>query len=438
MAYVNEGGTTAKVVLFMMDVCCGFFIWKEILMDAFKELSDRGFIAQITHEEELIEEMAKGPVCYYTGFDATSDSLTAGHMIPVMAMAHMQRAGHIPVVLIGGGTTMIGDPSDRNDMRKMMTRETIQHNAEIFRQQLSRFLTIEEGKGYMDDNANWLLDLNYVEFIREIGVHFSVNKMLAAECYKRRMGDGLTFFEFNYMIMQAYDFLYLNRKYGTSLQMGGDDQWSNILAGADLIRRKEQKKAFGMTLKLLTLPSGEKMGKTAGGAIYLDPKKTSPYEFYQYFRNTPDSDVNILLKRLTFLPLEEIAEYEKLEGKDLNKVKEILAFDITERVHGTEEAEKAKEASRAIFSVGVISEDMPEFKLPKAKLEEGLDIADLLVEIGLTKTKGEGKRLIGQSGISLNDVKVEDPFQKITEKDFEKSYALVQKGKKVFIKVTLE
>ncbi len=407
-------------------------------MDAFKELQDRGFIAQITHEDELREEMAKGPITYYTGFDATSDSLTAGHLIPVMAMAHMQRAGHIPVVLIGGGTTMIGDPSDRNDMRKMMTLDTIKYNSECFRKQLSRFLTIEDGKGYMDDNANWLLDLNYVEFIRDIGVHFSVNKMLAAECYKRRMGDGLTFFEFNYMIMQAYDFLVLNKKYDTCLQMGGDDQWSNILAGTDLIRRKEQKKAFGLTLQLLTLPSGEKMGKTAGGAIFLDPKKTSPYEFYQYFRNTPDSDVIILLKRLTFLPLEEIAEYEKLEGKDLNKVKEILAFDITERVHGTEEAEKAKEASKQVFSAGGVSDNMPEHKLSKAKFEEGIDIADLLVEMDLTKTKGEGKRLIKQNGVSLNDKKVADPFQKLTEADFEKGYAIVQKGKKVFVKLIVE
>ncbi len=407
-------------------------------MDAFKELYDRGFIAQITHEEELKEEMAKGPITYYTGFDATSDSLTAGHMIPVMAMAHMQRAGHIPVVLIGGGTTMIGDPSDRNDMRKMMNLETIQKNSAAFRKQLSRFLTIEDGKGYMDDNANWLLDLNYVNFIRDIGVNFSVNKMLAAECYKRRMGDGLTFFEFNYMIMQAYDFLVLNKKYGTCLQMGGDDQWSNILAGADLIRRKEKKKAFGLTLELLTLPSGEKMGKTAKGAIFLDPEKTSPYEFYQYFRNTPDSDVNILLKRLTFIPLEQIAEYEKLEGKDLNKVKEILAFDITERVHGTEEAEKARDASRAVFSSAGVSENMPEYKLAKSKFEEGIDIADLLVDMELTKSKGEGKRLIKQNGISLNENKVADPFQVLCDKDFEKGYAIVQKGKKIFIKVIVE
>ncbi len=407
-------------------------------MDAFKELQDRGFIAQLTHEDEIKEAMSKGPVTYYVGFDATSDSLTAGHLVPIMAMAHMQRGGHIPIVLIGGGTTMIGDPSDRTDMRKMMTLETIQKNSAVFRKQISRFLTIEDGKGYMDDNANWLLGLNYVDFIRDIGVHFSVNRMLTAECYKNRMERGLSFFEFNYMIMQSYDFLVLYQKYGCTLQMGGNDQWSNIIAGADLIRRKEKAPAFGLTLELLTLPSGEKMGKTAGGAIYLDPEKTSPYDFYQHFRNRADSDVIPLLKRLTFIPMEEIAEYEKLEGQELNPIKELLAFDLTKRVHGEEVAIDVQNRARGVFGGSRDEESMPEFKLARSDYEGGMELADLLMAMGLTKSKGEGRRLMAQNGISLNDQKITDGFYKLSDDDFEDGFAVLRKGKKIFFRVILD
>lgn len=406
-------------------------------MDALKELRDRGFIAQMTHEAELEEKLQTEKVTYYTGFDATADSLTAGHLIPVMAMAHLQRAGHIPVVLIGGGTTMIGDPSDRTDMRKMMSLETIRHNSSIFRDQLSRFITIEEGKGYMDDNANWLLDLNYVDFIREIGVLFSVNKMLTAECYKNRMEKGLSFFEFNYMIMQAYDFLMLYKKYGCTLQMGGNDQWSNIIAGADLIRRKEQAPAFGLTLELLTLPSGEKMGKTASGAIFLSPDKTSPYEFYQHFRNRADADVITLLKRLTFIPLEEIAGFEKLEGEKLNPIKELLAYDLTERVHGHEAAEEARKNARNIFSANRDESSMPEFVIENWT-EEGLELAEVMVEMKLVKTKSEARRLIDQNGISLNAAKVSDGFYKLSAEDFKNGHAVLQKGKKIFYKLSIK
>lgn len=407
-------------------------------MDAFKELKDRGFIAQTTHEDELKEAMKKAPITYYTGFDATSNSLTAGHLVPIMAMAHMQRAGHIPIILIGGGTTMIGDPSDRTDMRKMMSIETIRENSKAFRKQLSHFLTIEEGKGYMDDNANWLLDLNYVDFIREIGINFSVNRMLTAECYKNRMEKGLSFFEFNYMIMQAYDFLVLYKKYGCTLQIGGDDQWSNIIAGADLIRRKERQPAFGLTLELLTLPSGEKMGKTAGGAIFLDPEKTSPYEFYQHFRNRADSDVIPLLKRLTFIPLEEIAEYEKLEGKDLNPIKELLAFDLTKRVHGEKTAVEVQNMARSVFGNSGEEEKMPEFELSKSDFINGYELADLLVMMNLTKSKGEGRRLMSQNGISLNGKKITDGYYKLKEDDFKENYATLQKGKKIHYKIIIK
>lgn len=406
-------------------------------MDAFKELHDRGFIAQCTHEDELREAMDKGPVTYYIGFDATSNSLTAGHMVPVMAMAHMQRAGHIPIILIGGGTTMIGDPSDRTDMRKMMSYEQIQENADVFRTQLSRFLTIEDGKGYMDDNANWLMDLNYVHFIRDIGVHFSVNRMLTAECYKSRMEKGLSFFEFNYMIMQSYDFLQLYKKYGCTLQMGGNDQWSNIIAGADLIRRKEGVPAFGLTLELLTLPSGEKMGKTAGGAIYLDPEKTSPYEFYQHFRNRADSDVIPLLKRLTFIPLEEIAKYETLEGVELNPIKELLAFDLTKRVHGEQAAIDAQNTSRAVFGGEQDVSQMPVFEVSSDEFAAGIELTDLLIKMSLTKSKGEGRRLMAQDGISLNEKKISDPNYTLSESDFEDGGAILQKGKKIFYRIVI-
>lgn len=407
-------------------------------MSVYNELEKRGFIAQSSHLDELKKALQDEKLCFYTGFDATSDSLTAGHMIPVMAMAHLQKAGHIPIVLIGGGTTLIGDPSDRTEMRSLMSREKIEHNVKCFEKQLRSFLDFGENIGYMRNNADWLLDLNYLEFIRDIGIHFSVNKMLTAECYKNRMEKGLSFFEFNYMIMQAYDFLHLNNTLNCSLQVGGNDQWSNMLAGADLIRRRTQNKAYALTLELLTLPSGEKMGKTAKGAIFLDPKKTSPYDFFQYFRNVADSDVISLLKRLTFISLDEIAKYEKLEGSELNKVKEILAYDLTSRVHGNQEADKARKAASEIFKGSGVSEDMPSFDLDKSRLDNELELTELLVEMDIIKSKGEGRRLIKQNGISLNSKKLSDGFYKLSLDDFKDNEAIVQKGRKVFYKIILK
>ncbi len=403
-------------------------------MNGLLELKKRGFIAQMSHETELIELFEKEKVTFYSGFDPTGDSLTVGHLIPIMAMAHLQNAGHKPIFLIGGATTMIGDPTDRTDMRKMLSVEQININQEGFKRQCQNFIDFTNDRAIMANNADWLMEKKYIEFLREIGTNFSVNKMLTAECYKSRMEKGLSFLEFNYMIMQAYDFLHLYRTYDCKVEMGGNDQWSNILAGADLIRRHERKPAFGLTLELLTLPSGEKMGKTAKGAIFLDKEKTSPYEFYQYFRNTADSDVALLMKRLTFIPLEEIEEYEKLEGSDLNKVKEILAYDLTMRVHGKEEAEKAKEAAKAVFGGGFNSDNMPSYELDKNEIGK-VDICDLLVLTELTKSKGEARRLIQQNGISLNGEKVKDHIKIINEEDFKDGHLILQKGKKSFIKV---
>ncbi len=403
-------------------------------MNGLQELKDRGFIAQMSHEDEIEEAFSSQRVTFYSGFDPTANSLTVGHLIPIMAMAHLQRAGHKPIMLIGGGTTMVGDPTDRTDMRKMLTIEEIAKNAEAFKSQSKTFLDFSEGGAIMLNNADWLMEKKYIEFLREVGANFSVNKMLTAECYKSRMEKGLSFLEFNYMIMQAYDFLHLNEKYDCMVQIGGNDQWSNMLAGADLIRRKLRKPAFAVTLELLTLPSGEKMGKTAKGAVFLDPEKTSPYEFYQYFRNTADSDVLLLMKRLTFIPLSEIAEYEKLEGKDLNKIKEMLAYDMTMRVHGKEEADKAKEASKSVFGGGFDSDNMPKFELEPSEVGT-VDICALLTMAGITKSKGEGRRLISQNGISLNGEKVKDFAKVITEEDFKDGSLILQKGKKIFIKV---
>ncbi len=405
-------------------------------MNALKELMDRGFIAQMTHEDETIELFEKEKVTVYSGFDATSDSLTVGHMIPLMAMAHLQKAGHRPIFVVGGATTMIGDPSGRTDMRKMLTIEEINKNVEIFKEQSKSFLDFSEGKALMLNNADWLVDKKYLEILREVGADFSVNRMLTADCFKSRLEKGLSFLEFNYMIMQAYDFLHLNRKYDCKVEMGGNDQWSNILAGADLVRRHEQKTAFGVTFELLTLPSGEKMGKTAKGAVFLNKERTSTYDFYQYFRNTADSDVILLMKRLTFIPLEEIEEYSKLEGKDLNKVKDILAYDLTMRVHGKEEADKAREASKSVFGGGFASDNMPSFAMDKSKIGE-IDICQLLVDAEITKSKGEGRRLINQNGISLNGEKVKDSAKLIEESDFTDGSLILQKGKKIFVKVTI-
>ena len=395
-------------------------------------LKERGFLEQETHAE-VRDLLGKEKVTFYIGFDATADSLTAGHFLTIMAMKHMQNAGHRPIALLGGGTTMIGDPSGKSDMRSMLTRETIEHNAERFHEQLSHFIDFSDGKAIVANNADWLLDLNYVQLLREVGVHFSVNRMLTAECYKQRMERGLTFFEFNYMIMQSYDFWKLNQLYNCQLEMGGNDQWSNIIGGVELIRRKEQKPAFGLTFKLLTTSEGIKMGKTMKGALWLDPNKTSPYEFYQYWRNIEDVKVEECLGLLTFLPMEDVRRLGALEGADINKAKEVLAYETTKIVHGQEEAEKAQVAAKSIFVLGTKSADMPTTTYPKAELEEGKDLITLLVDTKLAKNRSEGRRLIQQGGVTVNDEKITDFARVFTTADFDEEGALViKKGKKGF------
>lgn len=398
-------------------------------------LVERGFIEQATHEE-IRDLLGKEKVTFYIGFDATADSLTAGHFLTIMAMMHMQKAGHRPIALLGGGTTMIGDPSGKSDMRKLMTRETIDHNARRFYEQLSRFINFDNDQAIIANNADWLLDLNYVDFLREVGVHFSVNKMLTAECYKQRMEKGLTFFEFNYMLMQSYDFLVLNRKYGCCLEMGGNDQWSNILGGVDLIRRKEQKPAYGLTFKLLTTSEGIKMGKTMKGAVWLDPEKTSPYEFYQYWRNIEDVKVEECLALLTFLPMDEVRRLGKLEGAEINKAKEVLAYEVTKIVHGEEEAKKAQEAARALFSQGALSADIPTTTVTKEELDAGMDIITLMVQTKLAASRSEARRLVQQGGVSVNDVKVTELDKAFTTADLNENQALlIKKGKKGYHQV---
>ena len=393
-------------------------------------LKERGFLEQETHAE-VRDLLGKEKVTFYIGFDATADSLTAGHFLTIMAMKHMQNAGHRPIALLGGGTTMIGDPSGKSDMRSMLTRETIEHNAERFHEQLSHFIDFSDGKAIVANNADWLLDLNYVQLLREVGVHFSVNRMLTAECYKQRMERGLTFFEFNYMIMQSYDFWKLNQLYNCQLEMGGNDQWSNIIGGVELIRRKEQKPAFGLTFKLLTTSEGIKMGKTMKGALWLDPNKTSPYEFYQYWRNIEDVKVEECLGLLTFLPMEDVRRLGALEGADINKAKEVLAYETTKIVHGQEEAEKAQVAAKSIFVHGTKSADMPTTTYSKAELEEGKDLITLLVDTKLAKNRSEGRRLIQQGGVTVNDEKITDFARVFTTADFDEEGTLViKKGKK--------
>ena len=401
-------------------------------------IRDRGLIAQMTNEERVKELLNHGKTSFYIGFDPTADSLHVGHFVQIMVMSHMQKAGHTPIALFGGGTGMVGDPSGKSDMRKMLTREEIDHNISCFQKQMSRLVDFSEGKAIMVNNADWLLDLNYINFLREIGVHFSVNRMLSAECYKQRMERGLTFFELNYMIMQSYDFLELNRKYGCQLELGGDDQWSNIIGGVELIRRVEGKEAFGMTFTLLTTSDGRKMGKTENGAVWLDPEKTSPYDFYQYWRNVDDADVIRCLKILTFLPLEQIDELAKLQGSELNRAKEILAYEVTKLIHGEEEAVKAQDAARALFGAGSNTDNMPSTEISSADFTDGaIAILDLLVKTKLVPSKGEARRLIGQGGIAVNDKKVEDVNQKLTSDDFGNGYLIIRKGKKVFHKVVL-
>lgn len=400
-------------------------------------LSERGYIDQVTFEEELRELLGNESVTFYIGFDATADSLTLGHFLQIMVMMHMQKAGHRPIALLGGGTTMIGDPSGKTDMRKVLTRKFIDYNASRFKMQFEKFLDFGEGKAIMDNNANWLLDLNYLDFMREIGVHFSVNRMLQMDAYKNRMEKGLTFFEFGYMLMQSYDFLELYRKYNCKLQLGGSDQWSNILGGYDLVRKLEEDKVYAMTFKLLTTAAGTKMGKTEAGTIWLDPEKTPPYELFQYMRNVDDRDVEKFLAMLTFLPMEEVQRLGTFEGSEINKAKEILAFEVTKLIHGEEEAEKAQNAAKALFSGGAEEGSIPFTQMDKKIFEEGIGILDLMKTLGLTKSNGEGRRLVEQGGITIDDVKVETVDKNVTLEDFKDEKILIRKGKKVYHQVRI-
>lgn len=403
--------------------------------NVFDVLKERGLIAQCTHEDEIRELLGREKVTFYIGFDPTADSLHVGHFLQMVVMRHMQQHGHRPIALVGGGTGHIGDPSGRTDMRQMMTKEIIDHNCECFKEQLSRVIDFSDGKALMVNNADWLLDLNYVEFLRDIGACFSVNKMLTAECFKQRLEKGLSFLEFNYMLMQSYDFLMLNREYGCKLELGGDDQWSNILGGLELCRRKDNKQVYGMTFTLLTNSEGKKMGKTQSGAVWLDEKKTTPYDFYQYWVNVPDADVIKCLRMLTFIPMDEIREMEKWEGAELNKAKRILAYEVTSLVHGKEEADKAKATSEAVFAGGGVSDDMPTTVISDVA---GMSVLDMLVKTGLTSSKGEARRLVQQNGLSINDVKYTDVNGSVTEDMMTDKGIVIKKGKKVYHRVVIE
>lgn len=405
-------------------------------MTVYDELVARGLIAQVTDEEEIKEMINDGKAIFYIGFDPTADSLHVGHFMALCLMKRLQMAGNKPIALIGGGTGMIGDPSGRSDMRQMMTTETIAHNCECFKKQMSRFIDFSEGKALMVNNADWLMDLNYVELLREVGSHFSVNRMLTAECYKQRMEKGLTFLEFNYMIMQSYDFFALFQKYGCNMQFGGDDQWSNMLGGTELIRRKLGKDAYAMTINLLLNSEGKKMGKTQSGAVWLDPNKTSPFEFFQYWRNVNDADVIKCIKMLTFLPLEEIVAMESWEGSELNKAKEILAFELTKLVHGQEEAEKAMEASKALFAGNGSLENMPTTMLTEENFTDGsIDIVSMLVVAGLVATRSEGRRAVEQGGVTVDGEKVDDFKQTFTKEELSGEGKVVKRGKKNFNRI---
>ena len=405
-------------------------------MTLYEELKRRGLIAQVTDEKEISELINNGKATFYIGFDPTADSLHVGHFMALCLMKRLQMAGNKPIALLGGGTGMIGDPSGKSDMRKMLTKETIEHNIECFKKQMSRFIDFSDGKAMVVNNGDWLLNLNYIDVLREVGACFSVNKMLTFECYKQRMERGLTFLEFNYMIMQSYDFYMLYQKYGCNMQFGGDDQWANMLGGTELIRKKLGKDAHAMTITLLLNSEGKKMGKTEKGAVWLDPEKTSPYEFYQYWRNVQDADVVKCLKMLTFVPIEEIEEMEKtMEGAEFNKAKELLAFELTKLVHGEEEAKKADKAAKDIFLGDGSSENMPSTEIPASETEDGkLGILTLLVKAGLASSNGEGRRLVQQGGVSVNDTKITDPKTMIDLSD----ETVIKKGKKVFHKVILK
>ena len=406
-------------------------------MTIYDELKARGLIAQVTDEEEIKEVINNGKATFYIGFDCTADSLTAGHFMALTLMKRLQQAGNRPIALIGGGTTMIGDPSGRTDMRKMLTKEDIDHNAECFKRQIERFIEFGEGKALMLNNADWLLDLNYIELLREVGPCFSVNNMLRAECYKQRMEKGLSFLEFNYMIMQSYDFYYMFQHYGCNMQFGGDDQWSNMLGGTELIRRKLGKDAYAMTITLLTDSQGKKMGKTAGNAVWLDPNKTSPFEFYQYWRNVGDADVLKCIRMLTFLPLEQIDEMDHWEGEQLNKAKEILAYELTKMVHGEEEAEKAQATARGLFSGAADHENMPSTKLDAELVKDGgVGLLAAMVAAGLCGSNREARQLVQQGGVLVDGEKVTDPKAVLTVDALNKG-VVIKKGKKVYHKVTL-
>ena len=407
-------------------------------MGVYEELVARGLIAQVTDEEEIRELVNSGKAVFYIGFDPTADSLHVGHFMALCLMKRLQMAGNKPIALIGGGTAMIGDPSGRTDMRQMLTKETIQHNVNCFMEQMSKFIDFSDGKALLVNNAEWLLDLNYIELLREVGACFSVNRMLTAECYKQRMERGLSFLEFNYMIMQSYDFYALYQRYGCNMQFGGDDQWSNMLGGTELIRRKLGKDAYAMTINLLLNSEGKKMCKTQSGAVWLSAEKTSPYDFYQYWRNVDDADVIKCLKMLTFLPLEQIDELAKLEGSDINKAKEILAYELTEMIHGKEEADKAQEAARALFGSKQNTDNMPSTALTADDFADGeIAILDLLSKCGLIPSKKEGRRLIEQGGISVDDEKITDVYAKVPKTAFDKGHVIIKKGKKTFHKASV-
>lgn len=405
-------------------------------MSAFDILKERGFIEQLTHEDEIKELLEKEKITFYIGFDPTADSLHVGHFIALMAMAHMQREGHRPIALIGGGTAMIGDPSGKTDMRKMLTKEDIQKNSEALKNQMQRFIDFSDDKAIMVNNADWLWNLNYIDFLRDVGVHFSVNRMLTAECFKLRMEKGLSFLEFNYMLMQGYDFLELNKRYGCVMELGGNDQWSNIIAGVDLIRRKEGKPAYGLTFKLLTNSEGKKMGKTEKGALWLDAEKTSPFEFYQYWRNVNDADVEKCLALLTFIPMDEVRRLGSLKDKEINEAKKILAFEVTKLVHGEEEALKAEQAAKALFESGGDMSNAPSSEISSELL--GQKVLDVLIEAKVIPSKSEGRRLIQQGGLYINNEKVTDMDFIVDESLFKDGEMLVRKGKKTFHRIIIK
>ncbi len=406
-------------------------------MSAFDVLKERGFIQQLSHEAEIKELLEKEKITFYIGFDPTADSLHVGHFIALMAMSHMQKAGHRPICLLGGGTAMVGDPSGKDSMRRIMTREEIDHNANCFKKQMAKFIDFTDGKAFMENNADWLLKLNYIELLREVGAHFSVNRMLTAECFKQRMEKGLSFFEFNYMIMQAYDFWELNKRHNCIMQMGGDDQWSNILAGVDLIRRKEAKPAFCFTCKLLTTSEGIKMGKTEKGALWLDPEKTSPYDFYQYWRNIADADVEKCLSLLTYLPMDEVRRLASLPGQEINTAKQVLAYEVTKLIHSQEEADKAKQAAEALFGAGNDLENVPTVSITAEQAKE--KIVDILAATAIVSSKSEGRRLIQGGGLHLGSEKISDPEATINADLFDENNSLlIRKGKKNYHRLIIK